>query len=70
MLRTVIAVGCAAAVMAVPWDPKTGTTMNGQYGFANPLNGKPVTHRGTDYVEAVSPSYMSTYAQVNWDAHT
>jgi len=57
--------------LSVPWDPKTGTTMNGQYGYANPLaEDKLPTHRGTDYFEVVSPSYFSTYAQVNWDAHT
>jgi len=70
LLRAAIAVGCAVAATAVPWDPKTGVHMNGEYEFGNPLKGQKMRHRGTDYVEAVSPSYFSTYAQVNWDAHT
>ena len=28
------------------------------------------THRGTNYFEVVTPSYTSTYAQVNWDSFT
>ena len=32
-----------------------GTTMNGAYEYANPKEGGPATHRGTDYFELVSP---------------
>jgi hypothetical protein len=70
MLKSCALLASVGLAAAVPWDPKTGTTMNGQYHFANEKAGEKPQHRGTDYFEAVSPSYFSTYAQVNWDSHT
>jgi hypothetical protein len=59
------------ASKAFPWDPTSGQTMNGQYHFGNQQTKNEMpTHRGTNYFEVISPSYFSTYAQVNWDAHT
>lgn len=53
MLIATLITSCA---LSIPWDPATSKTMNGQYGFANPLPGagKKPTHRGTDYFEVTN----------------
>jgi len=61
----------ASLAAAVPWNPATDKTMNGQYHFGGPqVAGAPTTHRGTNYFEVTTPAYTSTYAQVNWDSFT